>query len=54
MEQNKRFVAGLGSYYFEGELHEVLRICSDKISQENLQKLQELFQDKPKQVCPSN
>lgn len=43
-----KFDAALGAFYYEGELHEVVRIYSDKICPEYLADLRKLYLDKMK------
>ncbi len=43
-----KFDAAKASFYYEGELHEVIRIYSDKIGPEYLQELRKLYLDKMK------
>jgi len=43
-----KFDAALGSFYYEGELHEVVRIYSEKIGIEYLQELRKLYLEKMK------
>jgi len=43
-----KFDAAMGAFYYNGELHELIRIYSDKIGPEYLQKLRKLFLDKMK------
>lgn len=43
-----KFDAALGAFYYEGELHEVVRIYSDKICPEYLVDLRKLYLDKMK------
>lgn len=43
-----KFDAAKGAFYYEGELHEVVRIYSDKIGLEYLQELRNLYLEKMK------
>jgi hypothetical protein len=43
-----KFDAALGSFYYQGELHEVVRIYSEKIGLEYLQELRKLYLEKMK------
>ncbi len=43
-----KYDAAKGAFYYNGELHEVVRIYSDKIGPEYLQKLRKLYLDKMK------
>jgi cell division protein FtsI/penicillin-binding protein 2 len=43
-----KFDAAVGAFYYNGRLHEMIRIYSNKIGPEYLQKLQKLFLDKMK------
>lgn len=43
-----KFDAAMGAFYYDGELHEVVRIYSDQIGPEYLQKLRKLYLDKMK------
>lgn len=43
---NSKFDAAIGAFYYGGELHEVIRIYSDKIGPEYLQELQKLYLEK--------
>jgi hypothetical protein len=43
-----KFDAAKGSFYYDGELHEVVRIYSEKIGLEYLQELRKLYLEKMK------
>jgi hypothetical protein len=46
--EESKFDAALGSFYYDGELHEEVRIYSDKIGPEYLVALRKLYLDKMK------
>lgn len=49
-----KFDAAKASFYYDGELHEVVRIYSDQIGLEYLQELKTLFLDKMKYAIPKD
>ncbi len=46
--EESKFDAALGSFYYQGELHEVVRIYSDKIAPDYLKELRKLYLEKIK------